>query len=171
MELLFRKCTEKDIDVLLPFAKACFYETYVHLNHAENIENYIRFAFEHNRFKAELQNPHSFFYVLFGNGELVGYLKLNNHEAQQDVQDENSLQIERIYVSKLHHGKKLGQYLMDRAVEIATEQEKESLWLGVWERNTKAIGFYEKNGFVKVKENSFQVGDEIQRDFVLRKEL
>ncbi len=171
MELQFRKCTTKDIDILLPFSKACFYETYISMNTAENMENYINTAFSYNCLKKELENPHSFFYALFSGRELVGYLKLNTHAAQNDIHDEAALEIERIYVSKAHHGKKLGQYLMDKAVEIAKEQKKTYLWLGVWEKNTHAIGFYTKNGFYKIKEHWFQVGEEKQLDFVLQKDL
>ncbi len=171
MELQFRKCTMKDLDMLLPFSKACFYETYSSMNTAENMESYLSTAFEYSCFKEELQNRHSFFYVLFCDGELVGYLKLNGHEAQKNIQDKRSLEVERIYVSQAHHGKKLGKYLMDRAVDIAREQGMEYLWLGVWEKNTKAICFYKKNGFYKIKEQWFQVGKEAQLDFVLRKDL
>lgn len=60
--------------------------------------------------------------------------------------------------------------------EIAThytfQQEKKTyVWLGVSEKNDKAILFYKKNGFYEFGTHSFFIGEEEQTDFVMRKNL
>lgn len=51
-------------------------------------------------------------------------------------------------------------YLMKKAMEIATRQNKNIIWLGVWEKNKNAIDFYKKTGFVQTRAHSFYMGDE-----------
>lgn len=70
-----------------------------------------------------------------------------------------------------YHGKKVGQILYKKALEIALLQNKAYLWLGVWEENSKAIRFYEKNGFVAFDKHIFKFGEDEQTDVMMKKEL
>lgn len=72
----------------------------------------------------ELNNPDSQFFIAYEAGEPIGYLKVNSGKAQTELQDEASLEIERIYVKSAHHGKKVGQLLYDKALEIALQERK-----------------------------------------------
>ncbi|MFZ7104369.1 MAG: GNAT family N-acetyltransferase [Peptococcaceae bacterium] len=82
-----------------------------------------------------------------------------------------SLEIERIYVEKEFQGNGLGRVLMNKAIDTACAREKAYIWLGVWERNDKAISFYKKSRFYKTGTHSFFMGSEEQTDFVMRKNL
>ena len=59
--------------------------------------------------------------------------------------EENSLELERIYVLKENIGKSIGQQLLDKVIRIAKEKNVAFIWLGVWEHNHRAIQFYQKN--------------------------
>ncbi|MFX4262496.1 GNAT family N-acetyltransferase [Pelotomaculum propionicicum] len=113
----------------------------------------------------------SLFYFLYADGELAGYLKLNNAPAQTDINDGQALEIERFYVAKDFQGEGFGGILMEKAVIIANMQKKSYVWLGVWEKNKKAIRFYENNGFYAIGTHSFFMGEEEQTDFIMRKNL
>ena len=101
----------------------------------------------------------------------MGYLKLNEAPAQTDVQDIQSLEIERIYVTKEFQGKRLGGYLMEQAVKVAVQRKKAYVWLGVWEMNERAIHFYKKNGFYRIGTHTFVMGEDEQTDYIMRKDL
>ncbi|MFZ7101404.1 MAG: GNAT family N-acetyltransferase [Peptococcaceae bacterium] len=58
-----------------------------------------------------------------------------------------------------------------KAVNIANMQKRSYIWLGVWEKNESAIRFYEKKGFYAVGTHAFFLGEEEQRDFIMRKNL
>jgi ribosomal protein S18 acetylase RimI-like enzyme len=60
---------------------------------------------------------------------------------------------------------------LDKAVCIAKQKGKAYLWLGVWEKNIRAIGFYSKNGFRASGEHIFVMGDEQQHDYIMKREL
>jgi len=54
---------------------------------------------------------------------------------------------------------------------MANMRKKSYVWLGVWEKNDKAILFYRKNGFYEVGTHFFFMGEEKQTDFIMRKDL
>ena len=81
------------------------------------------------------------------------------------------MEIERIYVEKEFQGYGLGGKLIKKAAEIGREKEKQYIWLGVWEKNEKAILFYKKHGFYKIDAHSFWVGSDKQIDDIMRKDL
>lgn len=45
------------------------------------------------------------------------------------------------------------------------------LWLGVWERNERAIKFYEKKGFNSFADHIFTLGNDAQRDVLMELKL
>ena len=79
--------------------------------------------------------------------------------------------IERIYVLKEFHGKKVGQILYDTAFEMAKQRCADYLWLGVWEENPRAINFYKKNGFVEFDKHIFKLGNDEQTDIMMKLQL
>jgi ribosomal protein S18 acetylase RimI-like enzyme len=130
---------------------------------------YLDEAFSTEKLRAELANEDSEFYFLYADRALAGYIKLNEHRAQTDLNDSSSLELERIYVTPEFQGKSLGGVLMEKALELAIQRRKAYIWLGVWEKNEKAIGFYKRCGFYIIGKHSFVMGDEVQSDFVMRK--
>ena len=119
----------------------------------------------------ELSNPNSSFFFVYVDERVAGYLKLNEFAAQTDINDIDSLELERIYILKEFQGAGLGKDLLDYTISIAIEHGKKHIWLGVWEHNERAKRFYDKNGFYRIGAHSFVVGDDVQTDFVLRKDL
>jgi ribosomal protein S18 acetylase RimI-like enzyme len=104
--------------------------------------------------------------VELGN-EIIGYAKMRVNLVENP--DMKSLEIERIYISKDYHGQKYGAMLMQKCIDVAIENNYESIWLGVWEHNPKAINFYQKWGFEIFGEHIFQLGDDAQTDFLMKK--
>lgn len=56
---------------------------------------------------------------------------------------------------------------MDAVHEAAAELGGQTLWLGVWERNPRAIAFYRKRGYRDVGTTFFFVGPDRQVDRVM----
>jgi len=119
----------------------------------------------------EWKNENSSFYFAEINNEIVGYMKLNRGAGQTDVNDDISLEVERIYVSRFHQGKQIGRQLLSFAIQKATSSQLRYLWLGVWEHNNRAIQFYQGNGFQRFGQHDFMLGNDLQVDVLMRKEL
>ncbi|WP_343687073.1 GNAT family N-acetyltransferase [Chryseobacterium gleum] len=165
------KSGEKDLETLQNIAIQTFTETFAEDNTEEAMRSYLEESFNTEKIKSELNNPDSFFYIAWEEDNPVGYLKVNTGKAQTELQDESSLEIERIYVMKSHHGKKVGQLLYNQALETAQQLGRSYLWLGVWEKNLRAINFYSKNGFVEFDKHIFRLGEEEQTDLMMKKIL
>lgn len=171
MPITIRRCSLADLSMLQKISIETFNDTFKEQNTPENMKAYLDKAFTLAQLEKELMNGASSFFFIYQEEELAGYLKVNTGEAQTEKMDEESLEIERIYIRTKFQKQGLGNHLMNKAVEIAGDLEKKIIWLGVWEKNPNAIAFYEKNGFVKTGAHSFYMGDEEQTDFILTKTL
>jgi diamine N-acetyltransferase len=171
MELTFKQCLPEDMHTLSHFSCQTYLETFAHMNTPSNMKTYLEQSFNIDRLHGELLDHNSLFYFLYADGELAGYIKINESPAQTDIHDRQSLEIQRLYVAKEFQGKGLGSVLMNKAIDVANIREKTYIWLGVWERNDKAIAFYKKNGFFEFGKHSFVMGEEEQTDFIMRKNL
>lgn len=170
-EISISKASAKEINTLIQIGQKTFFETYADRNSEKDMQTYLVHNFNEEVIKNQIENPNSDFYIAWAGDEPIGYLKTNTGEAQTDLKETESLEIERIYVVAAYHGKKIGQLLYEKAVTTAREKNKSSIWLGVWEENPKAIRFYEKNGFVSFDKHIFLVGAEEQTDYLMRKVL
>lgn len=171
MELSIRKITVKDLKELQSIGKLTFAETFSSENSEENMKAYLEKGFSTEKLSAELNDPNAEFYFAEFNGETIGYLKVNTGQSQTEMNDSNALEIERIYVLKEFHGKKVGQILYDKAIELAKEKRVDYVWLGVWEENLRAIRFYEKNGFKAFDKHVFKLGNDKQTDIMMKRTL
>ena len=170
-EIVINKIGNEQIDQLQQIGRQTFSETFAESNSAENMAKYLEEAYSYEKLSAELNDPNSIFYFAMMGQDVIGYLKLNFGASQTEVKDNNALEIERIYVLKEFQGKKVGQMLFDKAIQIAKEQNAEFVWLGVWEENKRAIQFYTKNGFVEFDQHVFVLGDEAQTDIMMKLQL
>lgn len=169
--IIIRKVSAEELEVLQSIGRETFYETFAKDNSEDEMQKYLDESFSTEKISQELNTPDSRFFIAWEEDNPVGYLKVNAGKAQTELQDDASMEIERIYVKSSHHGKKVGQLLYDKALEIALEEKKQYLWLGVWEENLRAVNFYKKNGFVTFDKHIFRLGSEEQTDLMMRKDL
>ena len=59
----------------------------------------------------------------------------------------------------------------EHAINSARQKQKEYIWLGVWEKNERALRFYEQNGFYGIGTHCFILGKDRQIDHIMRKDL
>jgi len=171
MTINIKKCTLEDLRKLQEISYETFNETFKHQNSPENMISYLGRAFNLKQLEKELSNFSSQFFFVYFNNEVAGYLKVNTNDAQSEEMGNESLEIERIYIKNKFQKHGLGKYLLNKAMEIAMERNKEKIWLGVWDKNENAIAFYKKMGFVQTGAHSFYMGDEEQMDFIMTKTL
>lgn len=166
--ILLRKATINDIEQLKQISQQTFLETFSSTNTQEDMQEYLKESFTNEKLINELSNIHSVFYFALYENQVIGYLKINVDDAQTELQDPSTLEIERIYVLKGFHGNKVGQLLYNKALEIAKLQNKTYIWLGVWEQNYRAIAFYEKQGFIPFDKHIFTLGSDQQTDIMMK---
>lgn len=166
-----RKATHSDLEELQNIGRQTFIETFADQNTEENMRKYLADSFSFDKLTSEICNTNSQFYLAILDKKTIGYLKINSAQAQTELYDKQATEIERIYVLKEFHGKEVGQLLYDKAIQIAHQTNAKCLWLGVWERNLRAINFYKKNGFVEFDKHIFKLGEDEQTDIMMKLEL
>jgi ribosomal protein S18 acetylase RimI-like enzyme len=162
------QATSQDIHQLHRISTITFYETYAAANTPENMKNYVEQHFSIDALQHQLSDLNTQFYLAILDGELIGYIKLNSGPSQTDLYDNESLEIERIYVLKAFYGRQVGQLLFEKAKQVAEMKKAKYVWLGVWEENPRAISFYKKNGFVEFDQHIFKLGDDEQTDIIMK---
>lgn len=136
------------------------------------VDEYIQSAINERILEAELLDPRStFFLMTSAEGTPVGYAKLRRHAPPRRLIQRNAIEIQRLYLLQTHIGQGQGRQLMQYCLDWAQQQGYAAVWLGVWERNERAIAFYKKLGFERFGFHYFQFGSERQRDFWLQKQL
>ena len=166
--ITIRKASPSEIVELQKIGRQTFYETFSASNSAHNMEKYLEEGFSTGKLAGELADRNSQFYFAELDNQIIGYLKLNSGASQTELKNEKSLEIERIYVLQEFQGRKVGQLLFERAIQVAKQEHAGFVWLGVWEENTKAINFYTKNGFVEFDRHIFRLGDALQSDLLMK---
>ena len=169
MNILIRHCLLNELETLHLIGYETFDETFRSMNSPETMDTYLNESFSLEKLAQELGKTYCKFYFIYSDSTLAGYLKLNYAPAQSDINDSESVEVERIYVRKEHKGKGLGKVLMEYAFQQAIQNKKAYVWLGVWEKNVKAITFYEKMGFEEAGQHSFRIGNELQSDLIMKK--
>ncbi len=163
-----RSVESEEMETLQQLSISTFYETFGVGSNEEDTRKYIGEAFSVSQLTKEFQHPKSAFFFVEYEGEVAGYLKLNEDEAQTETNLTEGLEIQRIYIQEKFQGKGIGRFLMENSKKIAQQKRKTFVWLGVWEENVKAIAFYTKNGFEIFDEHIFMLGDDAQRDVLMR---
>ena len=171
MTIAIKKCTHEDVNELQAISIETFTETFQEQNSPEHLNAYLEKAYNLKTLEHELSNRYSLFFFVYSDEQIAGYLKINTDEAQTEKMGKDSLEVERIYIKKAFQSYGLGKLLMNKALEIASEQKKKQIWLGVWEANDNAIAFYHKKGFVQTGSHSFFMGNDEQIDLIMVKVL
>jgi ribosomal protein S18 acetylase RimI-like enzyme len=159
----------EELSILVNISRTTFYDTFYKQNTEEDMELFIKSAFNLEVLHAEFCDASNHFFLAKVDKEIAGYLKLST-AASAELAGE-VLEISRIYVAKEKLGLGVGRALMEFAIAFAGRKSKKIIFLGVWEHNKKAILFYKKFGFRKFGEHVFMVGKDAQIDWLMKKEL
>jgi len=162
-----RQATPADAALLASFAATAFTDSFAADNSPESMALYMEKAFGEDIQRAELADPKRTVFFAEQDGEVVGYTMLRDGPVPAAVGDDDALEIERLYSVKRKIGTGVGATLMRRAIDEATARGKRTLWLGVWERNPRAISFYLRWGFVDVGSQAFMLGNDRQGDLIM----
>ncbi|MDB4891495.1 MAG: GCN5-related N-acetyltransferase [Gemmatimonadetes bacterium] len=162
-----RRATTADAALLAELAATAFSDSFAADNSAENMALYMDSAFGEATQRDELSDPTRTVFFAEQDGVAVGYTMLHDAPVPPSVGDDTALEIARLYSAKRMIGTGVGATLMQRCIDEATARGRQTLWLGVWESNARAIAFYQRWGFVPVGSQTFTLGHDVQSDLVM----
>ena len=148
-----------------------FRDTYAAETRPEDMDAYLANAYRPDGLAVELADPRHRWLVAEADGRLSGFSHLHDEETHEAVAAERPVLLAHLYLDRPYQGIGLGSALMRRSMAEARAAGHDVIWLGVWERNPKAVEFYRRWGFRPVGETPFDFGLERHRDIVMARGL
>lgn len=162
-----RPAREEDAALIADLGARTFLQTFGAENDPQDIHAYVTRHFSRRQIESELRSPASSFFLVSLGDKTVGYAKLREGEVPTCVTGSSPVELERIYVERSHFGMGIGGVLMQACISAAREKGFSTVWLGVWEQNVRALGFYRHWGFEIVGSQEFVLGADVQNDWVM----
>jgi ribosomal protein S18 acetylase RimI-like enzyme len=162
-----RRASPADAATLATLGATAFADTFAADNTPADMAAYLDSSFGEAIQRAELTDLRRIALLAELAGEAVGYAVLREGHAPPCVGDSQGIEIERLYASTAMIGRGVGAALMQRCIDEARERGRRTIWLGVWERNARAIAFYRRWGFTDVGSQEFLLGADRQTDRVM----
>lgn len=162
-----RYATTADAEMLAKLGAQTFFDTFAKDNTPENMAAHLKASFSPDIQRQQLSSPNNILLIAEADQVPVGFAQLVIGSSEESLQGSRTLEVRRIYALQEYLGKGVGKELMAAAIQEARQRGCDSIWLGVWEKNPRAIAFYKKWGFQEVGTHVFQLGDDPQTDFIM----
>ena len=164
---LIRHATLADVDVLCRLGAATFRETYRAISDPREVDEYADEHFTRARVEAWFRRPCARTLLALVDDSPVGYAHVRSAKVPDCVADRKAVELSRLYLLASAQGSGLGAALMAVALAEVAALGGRTVWLGAYDRNAKALGFYARRGFVQVGTHEFEFGGQIYADPVL----
>ena len=170
MNLCLRTATTADAALIADISRQCFYDTFAPDNAKEDMNKFLAEQFTRDALMMEVGLREHIFLLAYADDKIAGYVKLRDGKKPAAIQGP-ALEVARLYVLKEFIGAGVGKQLMQASISEAANQQKQTVWLCVWENNRRAIDFYSAWGFQKFGECEFVLGNDVQQDWMMKKEI
>lgn len=171
MNIIIRKADEKDAGLIAAISRETFYDTFAADNSAADMELFMEKQFSIPKLEAEVFDEENKFFLAYDGDTPVGYFKLKHAPHLDLPESPYTVELSRFYARKNSIGKGVGKTMMQFALNAAREMNGKVVWLGVWEHNTRAIKFYESFRFQKFSTQCFILGNDVQHDWLMKREV
>lgn len=172
-DLRIRTATADDIDELVRLARTTFYDAFSKYpeNSLDDLNKVIDEYFNHDRVTSEFRDPNVTYFMAEAGDRSAGYAKVRRHCHKETVIGNDPIEICSLYMMEDFIGKGVGKAMMINCLEFAEGYGHDTAWLGVYERNFRAIDFYRSFGFERCGEHIFPFGDDPQIDWLMQRKV
>jgi ribosomal protein S18 acetylase RimI-like enzyme len=171
LDIKVRYATADDDALLSELGARTFNDSFAADNTPENMTSYLAASFSPEKQAAELEDPRSVFFIAEVDDAAVGFARLKEGPPAVVRMGVHPIQLVRLYACKEWIGHGVGAKLMRACLKEAENRACDTVWISVWEHNTRAQIFYRKWGFVEAGTQIFQLGDDPQNDLLMKRLL
>ncbi|OQP52663.1 hypothetical protein A4H97_24715 [Niastella yeongjuensis] len=165
------EATKKEAELIANLSRKTFYDSFAGDNSKEDMDKFLNEQFTREKLMAEVGAAGNIFLLAYDGDEVLGYARMRETPNPVSLEDGPAIEIARIYAEQKSIGKGVGSALMQQCIEMAKRKNCRVIWLGVWEKNYKAIAFYTRWGFERFSEHIFMLGNDPQTDWLMKKGL
>lgn len=166
-----RRATVPDAAALAAFGAKSFADTFGAFHTPADLAMHLDEAFGVAQQTAELDDPATVTLFAEIDGALAGFTQVYAGAVPDCVTGPAPIEIKRFYMDTPWHGQGVAQRLIDAAYALGRERRAQTVWLGVWEHNPRAIAFYRRQGFTQVGAHTFMVGTDATTDLLFARPL
>ena len=166
-KLSIRRATPDDASLIADIGAITFEASFGANNRLEDMEQYLSLSFSKAHIEAQLAEPSTIFLLAYEDCKAVGYVMLRVSKKPMPVIGPKPVELVRLYIEEEIIGKGYGSALMNSCLKEAKKNGRRTIWLGVWEKNLRAIRFYEKWGYTKLGTKEFVLGSDLQNDHIM----
>lgn len=168
-----RRAVPADAIEFAELAARTFNQAFGAENRPEDLAAHLTESYGERQQQREIADPNYISLLVVERDALVGFAQLRRQRPPASIATavgavpRDWVELSRFYLDCAVHGTGAAQRLMAEAKTAARDLGGCHIWLGVWERNPRAIAFYLKSGFVERGTKDFMVGADRQTDRVL----
>jgi diamine N-acetyltransferase len=166
-----RKATAADAELLSSLARTTFLDTFGAQNKPEDVEKHVASRYSTQIQREELADRTLTYLIAEVDGVPAGFAMIGLPRSESCSNFESPIELFRFYVDLRWHGQGVAAPLMEACYAEARLRSGRTICLSVWEYNPRAIRFYEKAGYVKSGTQPYLLGDDLQTDWVMTREI
>lgn len=148
----FKKAAEADIQLIRELAEQSWNSAYAELLSQEQIDYMLSEMYSAEEISSHLQNPNYHYYLIFNEDTAVGFIGFEHHYEPETTK------LHRIYLIDRAKGKGCGKAALNFLKKQVSLNADHRIILNVNKEN-KARGVYESQGFTIYKEDVFDIGN------------
>ena len=172
--LHLRRATSEDVAWLAEFGARTFRAAFAHLTPEDEVAGYCAAAYGVAQQAEELQRAHSIALIAELDAARVGFawvLREDPLRTPPCVTDPDAVHLSRIYIDPAVQNHGVGSRLIEGALAEARGLGGETLWLAVWEKNPRAIAFYQRHHFSEIGRAGFPTDPDPACDLIMARWL
>jgi diamine N-acetyltransferase len=169
--VIIRRATADDAELLSELARKIFFDTFGPDNTPEDMAIHARKSYSRDIQLRELTDDSLTYLIAESDGQPAGFAMIGAPRSPSCSEFTRPVELFRFYVDKDWHGKGIAQPMMTACEEEAVRRGGGTICLSVWERNPRAIRFYEKIGFRKAGTQPYVLGNDVQTDWVMVRDI
>ena len=154
-----QQATLTNASLIAEIGARSFIESHGNSAPAADIEAYVAKTYAVQVVEEELSNAKNIFHIIYYNDKPAGYSKIIFNCAYPLIENKNVTKLERLYLLKEFHDKKLGLQLFSFITDLSKKEKQEGMWLYVWIENERAVAFYKRAGFEIIEHGDFKISE------------
>ena len=160
-----------DAELVADMSRQTFYDFFATQNKKEDMDKFMNEQFTKEALMKEVGAERNIFLLAYDGGQPAGYVRMRENNIPPELGIKKAIEIARIYAIQSVTCKGVGSALMQKCIDIAMGKKCPVIWLGVWKQNQRAIDFYKRWGFEIFAEHDFILGNDVQKDWLMKKTI
>ena len=163
-----RRATDADAQALAEIGEFTFVETFGHMYSPRDLADFLASEQSPERYRAWARDDRYALWIAESGDRVLGFALAGPCTLPHAEVTPECGELKRIYLRREAQGSGLGGRMLAAALDWLTKPGRD-LWIGVWSENFGAQRLYQRHGFEKVGTYYFEVGEQRDFEFILRR--